>query len=621
MFIHWDTLLKPLFARLEPKNIVEVGSENGDNTINILEYCRQHDAVLHAIDPVPNFDVEGWQKKYREKFIFYRSLSLNALPRIDKMDLVLIDGDHNWYTVYNELKLIEKLTAGKKREFPLVLLHDVSWPYARRDLYYDPETIPPAYLKPYRQKGMVKGSPDLVEKGGFNPELYNSIYENNFQNGVLTALEDFLEETELDLEMVTIPAYHGLAFLYPRRLKEQKSLKEYFDGIAASGHLIALMDQLEDKRIEQILTIKDLREQKRAVEQKHSEDVDHLKGKLLEMQQEAESSIKRYKANLKEVEGLLEVEIEKRRQDMQARRQEVDRLKDKLRKQDQAVSRQRKTIERQEQTLKRQERTIKEQNQSIDNLKGWIKQLKQDYTILVNSRRWRTGNFLINLFRTLTLRRTEMTGTEQMAKIFSKFQDWEKKRKSPAEKNLQFSYEDVKQLKELAKELKPCMEQLLQSRRWRLGSAIVGLKAILTGKDRTAPEAAQILKQLEELKSFQDRPGQESEDFSKLERHLEQLEQNYRSLVHTRRWKLGDRLVGLTNRLMLKSRDNPVTRRSDKLFKQFKEKRKNIKAQAKKGQKKNAALKKKQGASIDFDQPLTLKQAAGEPYQLRAPFK
>ena len=77
--------------------------------------------------------------------------------------MVLIDGDHNWYTVLSELETIERLCDERGQGFPLVLLHDIGWPYGRRDLYYDPASIPEEHRKPYDKKGMLPGVPGLVE--------------------------------------------------------------------------------------------------------------------------------------------------------------------------------------------------------------------------------------------------------------------------------------------------------------------------------------------------------------------------------------------------------------------------------------------------------------------------
>ena len=54
--------------------------------------------------------------------------------------VVVIDGDHNYWTVSEELRLLSERAPGA--ELPLLLFHDVCWPHARRDDYFAPELIP-----------------------------------------------------------------------------------------------------------------------------------------------------------------------------------------------------------------------------------------------------------------------------------------------------------------------------------------------------------------------------------------------------------------------------------------------------------------------------------------------
>jgi len=245
----WDTFIEPVLKKLQPAGIVEIGCEFGKNTRNLVEFCVKHGATLYAIDPEPKFDVATWEQHYGDCFVFYRSLSLNAIPLVDRFDVLLIDGDHNWYTVFNELKLIEKRCWELEQSFPLIMLHDVGWPYGRRDLYYNPQNIPEAYRKPYAKKGVRPGFPELVDDGGLNPHLFNSLYENNYQSGVLTAVGDFIKDTEQNLEFIYIPGHHGLGILFPVRLKENKELAEFINAFSISPVMIKHVENIEASRV------------------------------------------------------------------------------------------------------------------------------------------------------------------------------------------------------------------------------------------------------------------------------------------------------------------------------------------------------------------------------------
>lgn len=62
--------------------------------------------------------------------------SLEALPKLveagKKYDLILVDGDHNYYTVSKELELIRSLCNDKT----LIIIDDYSGKWSEKDLYY-----------------------------------------------------------------------------------------------------------------------------------------------------------------------------------------------------------------------------------------------------------------------------------------------------------------------------------------------------------------------------------------------------------------------------------------------------------------------------------------------------
>jgi hypothetical protein len=140
---------------------------------------------------------------------------LSVLPKLDSYDAVLIDGDHNWYTVFHELKLIEAYAQQNRGKLPIIFLHDTDWPYGRRDMYYFPETIPEKFRHPFLKKGMRKGISELVE-GGSNSDLNNAMSEYGERNGVLTAVEDFLNQTKLPYHFFNLTSYNGLGIIIPR---------------------------------------------------------------------------------------------------------------------------------------------------------------------------------------------------------------------------------------------------------------------------------------------------------------------------------------------------------------------------------------------------------------------
>lgn len=152
-----------------------------------------------------------------------KGISLEVLPKLhDPFDCILIDGDHNWYTVYHELKMIYDRELLKRGG--IVFLHDVEWPWGRRDMYFQPEMIPSEHLHSWEQKGIVQGQSELSDRGGFWPEYRKATSEGGARNGVLTAIEDFLREHKDEYDFFRVGGEFGLGIMY-RRENSTEDLK------------------------------------------------------------------------------------------------------------------------------------------------------------------------------------------------------------------------------------------------------------------------------------------------------------------------------------------------------------------------------------------------------------
>src|SRR3954453_10715230 len=115
------------------RSVVEVGAFAGDLTRVLVAWAAGAGATVGAIDPSPQPGLVELAERHPELELI-RETSLEALPRIPLPDAVVIDGDHNWYTVLEELRGIGDRGGGA--ELPLILFHDVCWPHARRDDYF-----------------------------------------------------------------------------------------------------------------------------------------------------------------------------------------------------------------------------------------------------------------------------------------------------------------------------------------------------------------------------------------------------------------------------------------------------------------------------------------------------
>jgi hypothetical protein len=229
-----------------PGAVVEVGAGGGAHTRRLAKLCGSQDVALHVIDPAPRFD----PSELGDGVIFHERLSLQALPEIGPVDVALIDGDHNWYTVYNELELLRSTSQSARRATPLVICHDVCWPYGRRDLYYEPDTIPDEYRHQWKRSGIVPGQSALQGESGLNPGLANAIDEGGPRNGVMTAIEDFVETADQPFEVTILPVLHGLALVSPRsRLQASPRLERLLARLAGPRGLADLAPLVEEERL------------------------------------------------------------------------------------------------------------------------------------------------------------------------------------------------------------------------------------------------------------------------------------------------------------------------------------------------------------------------------------
>ena len=99
MYPFWDFAVAPVLKAADARRIVEIGALRGETTAFMLDELGA-DAELHVIDPVPVFDPSEHEERFPGRYLFHRALSLEVLPDLPPMDAALIDGDHNWYTVY-----------------------------------------------------------------------------------------------------------------------------------------------------------------------------------------------------------------------------------------------------------------------------------------------------------------------------------------------------------------------------------------------------------------------------------------------------------------------------------------------------------------------------------------
>ena len=229
----------PLLDAARPRTVIEVGAYAGDVTRMLLDWARGNGARIYSVDPDPQPALVQLAAAHDELELV-TTTSRDALPDLPPPDAAIIDGDHNYYTVSEELRLIAERT---RPLLPLIICHDAGWPHGRRDVYYAPETIPAERRQPSADGGFLFPGVRGLHEGGL-PYRNPALQEGGPGNGVLTAIEDFAA-ARADTEMAVVPAFFGLAVLW----SGQVSWAEQVSSLLEPWVDNPLLERLEANRV------------------------------------------------------------------------------------------------------------------------------------------------------------------------------------------------------------------------------------------------------------------------------------------------------------------------------------------------------------------------------------
>ena len=174
-----------------------------------------------------------------------RATSFDALRELPLPDAFVIDGDHNYYTVLEELRLISE--RAPDAQLPLLVFHDVGWPHGRRDDYFDADAIPPEarHAQAGMDGGLYPGDPGVRQNG--LPYPRSAAREGGPANGVLTAIEDFVADRD-GLRLAVVPVFFGLGVVWHGDAPWSEAVAQ----ILAPWDRNPLLERLEANRLHHI---------------------------------------------------------------------------------------------------------------------------------------------------------------------------------------------------------------------------------------------------------------------------------------------------------------------------------------------------------------------------------
>lgn len=134
--------IKKTILDLENPKILEVGLDKGMTTVPLVVFLTRTRESYEFVGIDILFQehlkiiFQNIEIGKQQKIKFYEDSSLNVIPKLveksEVFDIVLLDGDHNYYTVSKELEYLENLVSEKG----IVIIDDYNGRWANKDLWY-----------------------------------------------------------------------------------------------------------------------------------------------------------------------------------------------------------------------------------------------------------------------------------------------------------------------------------------------------------------------------------------------------------------------------------------------------------------------------------------------------
>ena len=238
------------------RSLVEIGSETGAFTRRLLGFVRDRGGRLTTVEPLPTAELVELARS-DDAFELIEGRSPAALADVGAPDAWILDGDHNYWTVSRELDAALDF-ADAARGAPLIFLHDVTWPCARRDFYYDPASIEADGLHAHSwTRGVEPGTRTTVDSGLRGDGAFAvACEEGGPRNGILTAIEDVMQRRG-GLRLHVVPAVYGLGVL----LRDDAPYADAIEALMTPFTELPLLARLEENRVALYLRVLKLQDE------------------------------------------------------------------------------------------------------------------------------------------------------------------------------------------------------------------------------------------------------------------------------------------------------------------------------------------------------------------------
>ena len=127
-------LVRDFLTNFNNPKVLEIGLDVGQTTLPMIHNMSVHLGQLSGIH-IKDFDKNKGKKNveiYEANSLEWLYANINQEKIYESYDLIMIDGDHNYYTVFNELAMLENLT----HNHTLIVCDDYQGRYRDKDLFY-----------------------------------------------------------------------------------------------------------------------------------------------------------------------------------------------------------------------------------------------------------------------------------------------------------------------------------------------------------------------------------------------------------------------------------------------------------------------------------------------------
>jgi hypothetical protein len=227
-----------VFAHRGIETVVEVGVESGQVSSIYTELGASR---VYCVDPFPTAGLRRTMAD-NDALQLVEKASPGVLADVPVADLYVLDGDHNYAVVKREVDWILANAPDA-----VIVLHDLLWPWSRRDLYYQPSPLAAEDIHPSSADGPTVWHDGLTPAGFVGRGAFTSaVAAGGKRNGVLTAVEDAISEVGDDSWLFAlVPAVFGMGVVFRQTTPAAEALAHDLRPYSQS----ALLATMENNRI------------------------------------------------------------------------------------------------------------------------------------------------------------------------------------------------------------------------------------------------------------------------------------------------------------------------------------------------------------------------------------